>query len=120
MAEFPQGGVILFTATAASNAVTATLTQPPAGMVNKILWITCYATAATAADVQVQKADTTILTRIGGVGTAILDKVHVFGGSSQQPTFGVTGAAADATKVILTTTAGTSVGVFGSYINVPA
>jgi len=114
------GGVIMFNETTAAASLTTTLTAPPAGMVHKILWLVFHSVAATIADYQVQKNDGTLLVRGGGVGTNILGQPHVFGGGAPNPTQGLTCVAADATKIVLTTTSGTTVGIYGAYANVPA
>src|SRR6267142_159489 len=121
MDEYNKGGIIIGSAAAAAATVTATLTAPPAGMVNKLVWVCLYAAAATAADLQFQRNDATLLMRIGGAGIAILGQVLVFGSSSLQPGYGLPDdTAADAAKLVLTTTAGTKTMITYAYALVPA
>lgn len=88
-------------------------------MCTKILWIACYATAATAADVHITKAAGTSICRLGGVGTSILNSPLYFG-DPDQARGGVPGYAADGTLVVLTTTAGTNTECSVGYTMVPA
>lgn len=120
MAPYSKGGIYVDSAVAAANTVTLTMTAPPAGSVNKILWIAVYTTAATAADIQIQRNDGTLLCRIGGVGTAIAGTPLVFGSGPQKETGIPNDTAADATKIVLTTTAGTNTQITVGYVNVPA
>jgi hypothetical protein len=119
LATFQSGGVLVTRATAGAATVTATLDTPPAGMCNKILWITCFATSATVANVDIQKNDATSIAKLGGVGTSILNQPLYFGDVSQ-PRGGVCGAAADATLVVLTTTSGNPTTISVGYTMVPA
>lgn len=118
-ADSQTGGNIVSQNIAAANTVTVTLLAPSTGMANKIKSISCYATAATAADVHVTKNDGTSIARIGGVGTGILNQPLYFG-ESDDPRGGITGYSGDATKVVLTTAAGTNTECSVVYEQVPA
>jgi len=113
------GGVLIAQNLAAAATVTVTLPTPPTGMCNKIMWIACYASAATAADVHITKADATSIARIGGAGIGILS-TPIFFGDEFQPRGGCPGYAADGTLVVLTTTAGTNTECTVAYQVVPA
>lgn len=113
------GGIIISQNLAAANTVTTTLITPAAGQVNRILWIACYAAAATAADVHITKSDATSIARLGGAGIGILSAPLVFD-SANQPRGGLTGYTADGTLVVLTTTAGTNTECTVGYVQVPA
>jgi len=91
---------------AAAATVTVTLPTPPAGSSTRILWIACYASSATAADVHVTKADATSILRYGGAGIGALG-LAVFGTINDAQS-GIPGYDADGTLVVFTTTAGTN------------
>lgn len=119
MATFETAGIKVTRATAAAASVSATLDAPAAGQCTKIVWITCFSTGATAADVDVQKNDGTSIARVGGAGIGILSAPIRFDDGTQ-PRGGLCCAAADATKVVLTTTAGNPTTVSIGYVMVPA
>lgn len=113
------GGVIISTGVETAGATASiTLLAPATGQVHKILWVSAYSVAATAADIHVTKNDATTISRIGGVGTGVLT-LHRFADPGD-PRGAVTGYSADQTKVVLTTTAGTSCNVAACYVMVPA
>jgi len=113
------GGIIISQNLAAAATVTVTLLTPPTGMVHKIFWIACFASAATAADVHVTKSDATSIARLGGAGIGILSGPLRFA-DSDDARLGLTGYSADATLVVLTTTAGTNTECTVGYQMVPA
>lgn len=115
-----KGSIIVGSAAAAAATVTATLTVAPAGMVNKLIWVCLYGAAATAADLQFQRNDATLLMRIGGAGIGILGQPLIFGANPGPQTGLPDDTAADASKLVLTTTAGTNVMITYGYVNVPA
>lgn len=117
MATFNTGGLLISTATAAAATVTVTLDTPAAGQCNQIVWISCFAAAATAADVAIQKNDGTQIVRFGGAGIGILGQPLFF--QNVGPRGGLCGVAADASKVVLTTTAGTTTQLSVGYQMVP-
>jgi hypothetical protein len=119
MAEYKKGSIIINNATAAAATVTATLTAPPVGMVNKVIWVCCYATAATLADLQIQRNDGTLLCRLGGADIRILSIPLVFGVGSG-PQIGMPNdTGSDAMKLVLTTTGGTNTQITVGYVNSP-
>jgi hypothetical protein len=103
---------------AAAATVTVTLLTPAAGQCNLIKAISCYGAAATAADVHITKSDATSIARIGGAGIGILAQPLVFAGTNQ-PRGGISGYTADASLVVLTTTAGTTTECSVVYEQVP-
>lgn len=118
MATFVHGGVLITRATAAAATATATLDAPATGQCTKILWIECFSTGATVAGVAVQKNDGTEITAQGGAGIGILSAPITF--PERDARGGLCGAAADATKVVLTTTGGNPTTVTVGYQMVPA
>lgn len=101
MTEMPQSGRIFVETVTGVAAATATLRAPGAGMSNKILWVCCYATTATAVDLDFQNNAGSSFVRLGGTGTALLNGPIVFT-QDPGPNGGLPMVANNATKVVLT------------------
>lgn len=97
------------TATAATNAVTLTLTAPGINNFHRIHWISWYGNAApTLVDIDVQTNAGSTQTRVGGA-SANMPGVLLFPG-------GIPCTVNNATKIVLTTTGGlTSVRVSAGW-----